>query len=391
MVHRAGADSLETISDDDLEDEIEPQQVHIWILAIVVCLDIWILGAVGTHWWATNYFADNANVNIDTVATDVTESKETIRGLFGDSFGAVTALVSALAFAGMIVAYWLQRHELRLQRKELRDSRNEMRRQTTQFKTQNDNLERQRFENLFYNMLNLQQTIVEGLRYEYYDEERVTVPLDKGYTTDKRFIQREVKGRNVFRYLFEQVQLNVEGVPRNVVNGYRWFLYYKGFKDYDTTLIPTHFDHYFRHLYKTVKFVDSQKMEFDDKYKYVSFLRGTLSRYELVWLFYNTLNPDFYKFKELIERYSLLKALRIDLLTLSKETNDYYKDLGISQQELTSQDFNVGDFEFYLTDGDEEEKYHLSAIWNRNDMQNGKEHFEKWRSFIEEKAGQISH
>lgn len=24
-------------------------------------------------------------------------------------------------------------------------------------------------------------------------------------------------------------------------------------------------------------------------------------------------------------------------------------------------------------------------------MQNGKEHFEKWRSFIEEKAGQISH
>lgn len=376
MVHRAGADSLESLTDDDLEDEIEPKQRHVWILGIVICLDIWILGAVSTHLWAAHYFTD-------------VPAGDSRKALFGDSFGAVNALVSAFAFAGMIVAFVLQRYELRLQRKELRDSRREMKQQTAQLAAENKNLEIQRFENLFYNMLNLQQTIVEGLRYEYYDEERVTVPFDKGYNTDKRYIQREVKGRDVFRYLFEQVQLSVEGVPRNVVNGYRWFLHYKGFSAYDTTLVPTHFDHYFRHLYKIVQFVDGQKMEFDDKYKYVSFLRGTLSRYELVWLFYNTLNPDFYKFKELIERYSLLKALRSDLLALSKETNDYYAGLGITQEELTSQNFNVGDFEFYLADGDEEGKYHLSAVWNRNDMQYGKNHLAKWRSFINEKAGQV--
>ena len=270
MVHRSGADSLETLTDDDLEDEIEPKQCHVWILGIVICLDIWIVGAIVTHLWAAHYFTD----------VPVGDSR---KALFGDSFGAVNALVSALAFAGMIVAFVLQRYELRLQRKELRDSRKEMKQQTAQFEAENKNLEIQRFENLFYNMLNLQQTIVEGLRYEYYDEEQVTVPLDNGYNTDKRYIQREVKGRDVFRYLFEHVQLGVQGVPgRNAVNGYRWFLHYKGFEMYDSTLVPSYFDHYFRHLYKIVQFVDKQQLKFEEKYKYISFLRGTLSRYELV-------------------------------------------------------------------------------------------------------------
>ena len=339
----------------------------------LILLSIGVISLYLLSWWG--------------ISSCIADSEK--QGQFGDQFGAVNALFSGLAFAGLIFTIILQKKELALQREELTQTREELKGQKEQMSEQNDTLKIQRFENLFYNMLNLQQTIVEGLRYEYYDEERVTVPLDNGYNTDKRYIQREVKGRDVFRYLFEQVQLSVEGVPRNVVNGYRRFLHYKGFSAYDTTLVPTHFDHYFRHLYKIVQFVDGQKMFFDDKYKYVSFLRGTLSRYELVWLFYNTLNPDFYKFKELIERYSLLKALRSDLLALSKETNDYYASLGITREELTSQNFNIGDFEYYLTDNDEDGKYHLSAIWNKNDIQYGKNHLARWCSYINEKAGLV--
>lgn len=40
-------------------------------------------------------------------------------GLWGDSFGFVNALLSALAFAGVLVTLWMQRRELRLQRDEL--------------------------------------------------------------------------------------------------------------------------------------------------------------------------------------------------------------------------------------------------------------------------------
>lgn len=49
-------------------------------------------------------------------------------GVFGDSFGALTALFSGLAFAGMIVTILLQSRELKLQRSEIKQSREEYRR-----------------------------------------------------------------------------------------------------------------------------------------------------------------------------------------------------------------------------------------------------------------------
>ena len=48
------------------------------------------------------------------------------RGTFGDMFGAVNALFSGLAFAGIIYTILLQRTELELQREELRATRQEM-------------------------------------------------------------------------------------------------------------------------------------------------------------------------------------------------------------------------------------------------------------------------
>ncbi len=48
------------------------------------------------------------------------------RGLFGDSFGALTSLFSGLAFAGMIYAIILQSRELSLQRQELLLTREEL-------------------------------------------------------------------------------------------------------------------------------------------------------------------------------------------------------------------------------------------------------------------------
>jgi hypothetical protein len=49
------------------------------------------------------------------------------RGTFGDMFGAVNALFSGLAFAGIIYAIFLQRKELELQREELMLTREELR------------------------------------------------------------------------------------------------------------------------------------------------------------------------------------------------------------------------------------------------------------------------
>lgn len=52
-------------------------------------------------------------------------SKEA-RGTFGDQFGAVNALFSGLAFAGLIYTIILQRHDLKLQRRDLHYQRRDL-------------------------------------------------------------------------------------------------------------------------------------------------------------------------------------------------------------------------------------------------------------------------
>jgi hypothetical protein len=47
-------------------------------------------------------------------------------GLVGDTFGAVNALFSGLAFAGLLITLMMQRDELKLQREELQLQREEM-------------------------------------------------------------------------------------------------------------------------------------------------------------------------------------------------------------------------------------------------------------------------
>jgi hypothetical protein len=53
------------------------------------------------------------------------------QGQFGDLFGSINALFSGLAFAGVVVAIFLQRHELKLQHSELAESRRELQRSAT--------------------------------------------------------------------------------------------------------------------------------------------------------------------------------------------------------------------------------------------------------------------
>lgn len=317
------------------------------------------------------------------------------RGQFGDMFGAVNALFSGLAFAGLIITLILQRKELGLQRDELEETRKELKNQREEFEKENETLKYQRFENLFYNMLNLQQRIVAGLRYDYQEKQTILVPQADSYPLqDERSIDKVVTGREVFRYTFDEAEiiLSEKGKLGNSlkVYGYRRFLYAKGFDAYNDTWIPTIFDHYFRHLYKIIQFVDSQDFTFDEAYKYVSLLRGTLSHYELVWIYYNALNPAFHKFQELIEKYSLLKNMREDLLTRCLELERYYTGIGLAPQDLKDAGFSADDFEFYLTDDkNDAERYYVTAFWKEDEKEQGLEWLRRWRMFVDDAAGKV--
>lgn len=76
------------------------------------------------------------------------------RGIFGDMFGAVNALFSGLAFAGIIYTILLQSDELKAQREELQLNREEMKLTRKEFEAQNLQLERTRFESTLFHVTN---------------------------------------------------------------------------------------------------------------------------------------------------------------------------------------------------------------------------------------------
>ena len=77
-------------------------------------------------------------------------------GTYGDMFGAINALFSGLAFAGVIVAIFLQRKELELQREELTATREEL------AKTARANREQAEIQNLAAQIAGLNSLIESG-------------------------------------------------------------------------------------------------------------------------------------------------------------------------------------------------------------------------------------
>lgn len=335
-------------------------------IAILICIILWGGGMVLTQWYANSFF-------------DVDPSNGNKYALFGDSFGAVNALISAFAFAGVIVAIVIQRNELRLQRKDLALQRKE-------FSTQNETLQLQRFENTFFNMLSLQQQIVNDLFYSSKDKIWMQRRTEHGIAGEEVLDNTVIKGRELFYFSFRIIehQLEMDDGQKKDALGMGGYLYFKGLEKYDDSYTPSYFDHYFRHLYTILKFVDkSDFLSFEEKYKYTTMVRATLSRYELVWLYYNGLSSiGRKKLKKLIEDYSLLKNIREDLLILSKENRDIIEAKGFERKWLLDNGYSGTDYEFWVTTiENDSNKYHVKAFHSNNDFEEGMRKASEWETF----------
>ncbi|MDL2223383.1 putative phage abortive infection protein [Bacteroidales bacterium OttesenSCG-928-M11] len=338
-------------------------------IATIICVVLWVGGMFLTQWYADNHFEFNS-------------SEGNKYALFGDSFGSVNALISAFAFAGVIVAIVIQRNELRLQRKDLELQREE-------FKTQNETLHLQRFENTFFNMLSLQQEIVNNLYFKQINKENIVEDApdpSQGRLVKEVIVDKIIQGRELFRFSFDEIihHFKLENGEKKNVGGMRRFLHFKGLESYDDSYTPSYFDHYFRHLYTIIKFVDkSNFLSFEEKYKYTTMVRATLSRYELVWLYYNGLSlVGKQKFKKLIEKYSLLKNIREDLLTLSKENANIITTKGYDLQLLFDNGYSGTDYNFWLTAADNDnEKYYIGAFYKGDNLEEARRIVSEWDTF----------
>lgn len=313
------------------------------------------------------------------------------RGQFGDLFGVVNALFSGLAFAGLIITIRQQHQDLEYQKQAIEQTNQEMRCQTKEFDKQNETLKIERFENTFFKMLEVQQGIVNDF-YEV-DTYKQCVEEDSpdhhGKLSKEVPAQYEYRGRNAFYYLFCRCDYEIDNYHTpgsRYVSGLREVIRLRGLAHFNDYVSISVFDHYFRHLYTILKFItENDWLGEKAQYQYSTFVRATLSRYELVMLYYNGLFHP--KMKKMIERYCLLNNIRKRLLPMSLEYRAFLEGKGIDKRDLGYADFSIGDFEYYLTDDKNDvSKYYLGAFYTSKEISEGQALLERWRIFVNSKS-----
>lgn len=217
-------------------------------------------------------------------------------GQIGDTIGGIMGpFVAMIAAYLTFIAFWVQYYANKQQR---------------------DDIAMERFNQTFFSLMDMHEQITDSLEF--------TIPRQ-----DENPISH--KGREFFYYAFEnKAAVNQIEEKKYKEKSMRTLLRENGWESYESYQLPAYFDHYFRNMYRIVKYVDETKVfdnmdsPFEKKYEYVAILRSTLSRYELVWLFYNCLSEygkD--KFKPLVEKYALLKNLRLELLINEDDAQKY--------------------------------------------------------------------
>lgn len=228
-------------------------------------------------------------------------------------------------------------------------------------KQQYEFIRKQQFESTFFNMMKQLEDIVSKLTISdmksHTEHSHSTYAKGSSYTT-RKYIDN-ITGRNVFDFLFNEYFVTVterdikEKLESSIseIQIYPDSIYYKNMMSIDSKIDSDHLefkgvksvitelgikgyegcsavyllDHYFRYLYRIMRFVDeadfleSSSSDITVRYKYMGILRATLSPYELVFLFYNDLSKyGNEKVKPLIEKYSFFKSLRKELLANTK-------------------------------------------------------------------------
>lgn len=228
------------------------------------------------------------------------------RGQFGDMFGVLNALFSGLAFAGLIITIRQQHIDLGYQWQTIKQTHDEMERQTKEFEIQNRTLKRQQFDNTFFELLRMLQSIVEGLE------------LNVEYSQNGAIYSQNVKGKFVFQELYVQRDNKMLQGSSHISDS---FVKEIEMSNPDEVLSRNEYKflyHYFRFVYRILKFVDETPLlkTTEDRYGYVSFLRSTFSNYEMAILFYNCqTNIGKLHFKSLAERYALFDNIDEKLIT----------------------------------------------------------------------------
>lgn len=227
-------------------------------------------------------------------------------GTFGDSFGTLNTLFSGLAFSGVLITIFMQRIDLI---------------ETRQLSV------RQQTESQFYNLLNLQQQVIQGF--------------------DLHIGEKTIQGRDCFRDWRRKLRANYKANRVKGVESGKASMAAYGY------VLNAHLGDlglYFRSLYTVFRYIDT--IDERDRSHYAVVVRSLLSDYELLLLFYNCLSVKGEKFMAFAEKHALFDNLNIQLLlNIEDVALMKAKVYGKNQEALAVLEFISGGGSFYKPQG----------------------------------------
>jgi hypothetical protein len=211
------------------------------------------------------------------------------------------------SFLILVATFFSQRQELLSARQEL--------------KVQNRNIARQRFENTFFQMVQLHHQLVNSITYTDI-ESRPTGNYAIG--GGDQYIPVTISGRTLFENLIDY--FSIVGEQNEFDKATLIDRFERLFKKHEQIL-----GHYFRNLYHIIRMIDEsedlikydesetidQIKSFQERKKYIRIIRAQLSSSELVLLLYNSLTENGEEFYDLIVKYQLLNNLNKERLPVA--------------------------------------------------------------------------
>lgn len=211
-------------------------------------------------------------------------------GAVGDFFGGSTiGLLSIASIFFIIHTINIQSKELSLQRKELELTRTELKDTRKVHEKSNETMNIQRFETTFFNLLTLHNDIVDNIK--------LTIPHTADITGRKALAYINNNLRNEFIKPPYELREEIDKTQnqREKLN----LIYVSFFKNYGPEI-----GHYFRNLYRIMKFIDKSSLELEEKKEYIGIMRAQLSTAEFRLIFYNCVSFYGEDFKELVLKYN---------------------------------------------------------------------------------------
>lgn len=202
-------------------------------------------------------------------------------GVFGDSFGVLTSLFSALAFAGVAFTLAMQKEQIESQNKELQIQKDEAIENRKEMK-------KQAFENTFFQMLKLHNQIVSDISTTIKTHSSVEIVDGRAVIGD---FLRKLKDSLEFYDLDETSTKEIVGER---------FLHFYFASKYDL-------GHYFRFLYNILRFLSEAQIE--EKKLYTRLIRAQLSNVELEILYYNALSTEGNNLIQYMQEFKLMDNL----------------------------------------------------------------------------------